>query len=108
MANNRFIIIVFATCFLLNGCAIIEQGMEEKPEKAIPVNPVLAVGADSAQVFKAVSSVQRSPEHLLAGYTILENGKYTCKISPTELKEIGLTEADYKEYLKVLAKLNDR
>ena len=108
MSSNKLIIITFTTILLLNGCAIIEQSIEENPEKVIPVNPVLAVGADSAQVFKAVSSVQRSPEHLLAGYTILENGKYTCNISPTELKEIGLTEADYKEYLKVLAKLNDR
>lgn len=107
MLKKLFIIILFASCFFLSGCAIIEQSLDI-PEKVIPLNPVLATGSDSTQVFRAVSSVQRSPEHLLAGFTVLENGYYSCKITPTELREIGLTEEDYKQYLKVLSNLNDR
>lgn len=103
---NRFVPPLIC-CLLLCGCAIIEQSLDV-PEKNVPLNPVIATGADSTQIFNAVSSVQRSPEHLLAGFTVFENGRYSCNITPTELSAIGLTEEDYKQYLKVLYKLNDR
>lgn len=103
---NRFVVSLIC-CLPFCGCAIIEQSLDV-PEKIVPLNPFIATGADSTQVFKAVSSVQRSPERLLEGFTVLENGKYSCNITPTELSAIGLTEDDYKQYLKVLSKLNDR
>lgn len=107
MLHVKRIISLFALCVVICSCAIMEQSIEESPEKNLPRKPEIASTADSVQVFKAKSAIQRSSEYLLAGYTVYKNGKFYCEISPEELKVIGIIEADYKKYVKHLARLNE-
>lgn len=107
MALHKIIISLFALFATVCSCAIMEQSIEESPEKYLPQQPEIASTADSVQVFKAQSAIQCSSEYLLAGYTMYKNGKFFCEISPEELKVIGIIEADYKKYVKHLARLNE-
>ena len=85
-------------CISLSGCAIIEMSPESKSEKVVAPYPVLASSADSSKVFNAKSAIQRSPEYILSSFTVFKDGKFTVEVSTEELKELGVSYADYLSY----------
>ena len=79
----------------------------EKEQETI-LNPTMAETADTIKLFKAASCIQSSPEYLLSGYTVFQNGAFRLEIQPGELEELGLTEKDLIQYINLLSKLNNR
>lgn len=90
-------------CLFLYGCAIIEQSIDEAPEKPLPAKPVLYSSVDSIAVFKAKSAIQRSPEYILSAYVVVKDGACHLDISKEEREMLGISEMDYQKFLKELS-----
>ena len=95
-------------CLVLSGCAIMEQSIDEATERPLPLKPIFASGPDSVTVFKAKSAIQRSPEHLLAAYVVVKDGKYNLSITKEEREMLGISEKDYQKYLNYLSRINNK
>ena len=70
------------------------------------MNPVLASPVDSLKVNEAKSSIQCSPEYILASFTIYKDGLFTVEITEEELNMLGVSEKSYQDYLKGLSLMN--
>lgn len=93
---------------LLCSCSIQEQDVD-LPDTMLEVNsnPVIASYVDSLKMNEAKSSIQCSPEYILASFTVYEDGEFSVEITEEELSMLGVSEKSYQEYLNGLSIMNN-
>lgn len=103
LCMKRFICVLLLSFISFWKCAIMEQSIEDSKERLLPANPVFYSASDSVKLFNAKSAIQRSPEHLLSSYVVVEDGVFHLDITKEEMDSIGVSDKDYQKFLKTMS-----
>lgn len=100
---------IFLSIVFFFSCSLQENDIDTSSDtfNEVNTNPIVASSVDSLKMNEAKSSIQCSPEYILASFTVYEDGKFSVEITEEELNMLGVSEKSYQDFIKGLSLMNN-